>query len=58
MEPEIKMRCLPEDNDLVESVLAEAEKEYSEFMKQDTGVDRKVKIELVKTVPLTDAETK
>jgi hypothetical protein len=58
MEPEIKMRCLPEDNDLVESVLSEAEKEYSEFMKQDTGVDRKVKIELVKTVPLTDAETK
>jgi hypothetical protein len=58
MEPEIKMRCLPEDNGLVESVLEEAEKEYSEFMKTDTGVDRKVKIELVKTVPLTDAETK
>lgn len=57
MEEEVKLRCLPRDNEVVRSVLSEAEKEYSDFIKQETGMELKVKVELVDTVPLEKRDT-
>lgn len=57
MEDDIKLRCLPKDNDVVKSVLTEAAQEYSEFLKKETGMQKTVKIELVESVPLEKKDT-
>jgi hypothetical protein len=57
MEDEINLRCLPKDNDVVKSVLSDAAKEYSDFLKKETGMTKTVKIELCENVPLEKKDT-
>lgn len=57
MEDEIKLRCLPKDNEVVRSVIKEAEQEYSDFIKKETGMQKQVKIEVVESVPLEKNDT-
>jgi hypothetical protein len=54
----VKLRCRKEDTDVIKSVIADAQKEYSEFVKRETGQDMNVKIEVVETVPLEEKDTK
>ena len=57
MEDEIKLRCLPKDNEVVRSVIKEAEQEYCDFIKKETGMQKQVKIEVVESVPLEKNDT-
>jgi hypothetical protein len=57
MEEEIKLRCLPCDNEVVKSVLKEAAQEYSDFLKKETGMNKTVNMELVESVPLEKKDT-
>lgn len=57
MEDDIKLRCLPKDNDVVKSVFAEAAQEYADFLKKETGMEKTVKLELVESVPLEKSDT-
>jgi vacuolar-type H+-ATPase subunit E/Vma4 len=50
MEDDIKLRCLPKDNEVVKSVISEAAQEYSDFLKKETGIQKTVKIELVESL--------
>ena len=58
MEKQVRLRCRPEDNEVVESLLEECCQAYSEFVKEETGMEKTCEIELVKTVPLKDSDTK
>lgn len=57
MEDDIKLRCLPKDNEVIKSVLKDAAREYSEFLKKETGMEKTVTIELVESVPLEKRDT-
>ncbi len=57
MEEDVKLRCRAEDVDVVRAVLSDAAAEYADFLKKETGFDRKVSLELVDKVPLDRHET-
>lgn len=57
LETEVKLRCKAEDVQMVKGLIPEVQKEYSEFMKKETGEDTKVTIEVVDHVPLEKADT-
>jgi hypothetical protein len=57
MEEDVKLRCRTEDTDVVRSVLKEAAGEYADFLKKETGLDKRVTLELVEKVPLDRHET-
>lgn len=57
MEDEVKLRCRAEDVSIVKGVISDAAKEYSKFIKQETGAERTVKIEVVEAHPLEKKDT-
>lgn len=57
MEDDIKLRCLSRDTDVVKSVLSDAKKEYAEFIRKETGLEKSVNIEVVESVPLEKSDT-
>ena len=57
MEEDVKLRCRAEDADALRSVLKEAAAEYAQFLKQETGEDTRVTLELVDKLPLDRHET-
>lgn len=57
MEDEVKVRCRAEDISVVKGIASDAAKEYSKFIKQETGTERTVKIEVVEAHPLEKKDT-
>lgn len=57
MEEDVKLRCRAEDTDVVRAVLKDAAADYAEFLKKETGLEKKVTLELVDKVPLDRHET-
>jgi len=46
MEKEVAVRCRPQDTTLVESILEDAGREFSEHIKKETNFDFQVKLRL------------
>jgi len=58
MEKEVNVRCRPQDTTLVESILDDASREFTEHLKGETGFEFQVKVKLDTHTQLKETQSK
>jgi len=58
MEKEVNVRCRPQDTTLVESILDDASREFTEHLKGETGFEFQVKVKLDTYTQLKETQSK
>jgi len=58
MEKEVNVRCRPQDTTLVESILDDAGREFTEHLKSETGFEFQVKVKLDTHTQLKETQSK
>lgn len=58
MEKEVNVRCRPQDTTLVESILDDASREFTEHLKSETGFEFLVKVKLDTHTQLKESQSK
>lgn len=58
MEKEVSIRCRPQDTQLVESVMDDAAREFSELLKKETNFDFPCKVKVDTYHQLKESQSK